>query len=129
MYAIATKKRFPGFSSDSVVGHLPREVSRITHFIILHGGRVSCRVTDAHHRRSPLVQGGLEIPAEITVEMDISKENVQAMKKYEALVEEYYKEPVDGKFEDATAAILQSLKALASDDEESATDSDEDTEL
>ncbi len=55
MYAIATKKRFPGFSSDSVVGHLPREVSRITHFIILHGGRVSCRVTDAHHRRSPLV--------------------------------------------------------------------------
>ncbi len=51
------------------------------------------------------------------------------MKKYEALVEEYYKEPVDGKFEDATAAILQSLKALASDDEESATDSDEDTEL
>ena len=90
----------------------------------------------SNFRRSPLVQGGLEIPAEITVEMDISEENVQAMKKYEALVtvvEEYYKEPVDGKFEDATAAILQSLnsKSLASDDEDSrsGTDSDQDTEL
>ena len=85
--------------------------------------------------RSPIVQGGLEIPAEITVEMDITEENVQAMKKYEALVEEYYKEPIDGKFEDATAAILQSLKSLASDDEDSrsgtdsGTDSDQDTEL
>ena len=52
-----------------------------------------------------------------------------------SLVEEYYKEPVDGKFEDATAAILQSLKSLASDDEDSrsgtdsGTDSDQDTEL
>ena len=40
------------------------------------------------------------------------------MKKYEALVQEYYQEPADGKFEDATAAILESLKS-PSDDEAS----------
>ena len=42
-----------------VVGHLPREISMFT---IVHGGRVSFKVINAHHRRSPLVQGGLEIP-------------------------------------------------------------------
>ena len=124
-YAVAIKKRLPGFIAESVVGHIPREVSRITHFIIVHGGRVSCRVTDVHHRRSPLIQGGLEIPAEITVEMDLNEDNVLAMKKYESLVEEYYKEPVDGKFEDATDDILESLKS-DNDEDASETDSDED---
>ena len=48
-------------------------MSRTTHY--LHGGRVSCRATDIHHRRSPLVQGGLEIPAEVTIEMALTEEN------------------------------------------------------
>ena len=47
--------------------------------LIVHGARVSCRVVDAHHRRSPLIQGGMEIPVEVTVEMDISEENALAM--------------------------------------------------
>ena len=37
-----------------------------------------------------------------------------------------YSEPVEGKFEDATAAILERLR---SDDEESGTDSDMDMEF
>lgn len=125
-YAIAMKKKLPGFLSESVVGHIPREVSRITHFIVVHGGRVSCRVADVHHRRSPLVQGGLEIPAEITVEMDLNEDNILAMKKYESLVQEYYKEPVDGKFEDATDDILESIKSDNDEEDASETDSDHD---
>ena len=33
-----------------------------------------------HHQRSPLVQGGLEIPIEVTIGMDQSEVNELAMK-------------------------------------------------
>ncbi len=36
--------------------------------------------------------------------------NVLALQKYEELVHQNYKEPVDGAFEDATHAILAALK-------------------
>ena len=52
------------------------------------------------------MQGGLEIPIQVTVEMDLSKKKRQCLDKYETLVGEKYKEPVDGKFEDATDCIL-----------------------
>ena len=71
MYAIAVMKRLPGTLVASVVGHLPREISRYTYFIIVHEAKVSCKIMDVHHRRSPLVQG-LEIPSEVIVEMEIS---------------------------------------------------------
>ena len=64
-------------------------------------------VMDTHHRRSPLVQGGLEIPIQVTVEMDLTEKNRQCLDKYETLVGEMYKELVDGKFEDATDSILR----------------------
>ena len=93
-----------------MVGHLPREISRFTYFLIMHGTRASCKVMDVHYRRSPHIQGSLEIPVEVTVEMDISEENVLAMEKYKALIEGYYQEPMNGKFPDATASILEKLK-------------------
>ena len=40
----------------------------------------------------------------------IVKKNQQYLDKYETLVGNKYKEPVDGKFEDATDSILQRLK-------------------
>ena len=67
-------------------------------------------LVDIHHRRSPLVQGGLEIPIQVTVEMELTKKNRQCLNKYETLVGEKYEEPVDGKFEDATDSIQQRLK-------------------
>ncbi len=108
-YAIACMKILPGGLTESVVGHLPKEVARFTRFILLHGARVAARVVDVQYRRSPLVQGGLEIPIEVMVEMDFTERNKLSIEKYEALVKERYKEPVEGKFEDATAAILLQL--------------------
>ena len=52
------------------------EISRFTYFLIMHGTRALCKVMDARYRRFPLIQGSLEIPVEVTVEMDISDENV-----------------------------------------------------
>ena len=122
-YAVAVMKCFPGTLADCVVGHLPCEISRFTHFVIAHGARVSCKVTDVHYRQSPLIQGGLEIPIKVIVEMDISEQNILAIEKYKTLVEGHYEEPVDGKYPDATSAILEALKS-PSDDEDS-TDSED----
>ena len=63
-------------------------------------------VKDAHFRRSPLIQGGLEIPVEATVGMEASRKNVEAIERFKQLVEQHYKEPVNGQFEDCTKDVL-----------------------
>ena len=85
----------------------------MTCFIMLHGAIVVVKILDTHHCRLPLVQGGLEI------------QNKDALFKYESLVEQDYKEPVDGKFEDVTDTVL---KDLGSDADEETDDEAEDTE-
>ena len=60
---------------------------------------------DAHFRRSPLIQGGLEIPVEATVRMEASTKNVEAIKRFKQLVEQHYKEPVNGQYEDCTKEV------------------------
>ena len=41
-YAIAAYKRLPGRLADSIIGHLPREISRPTRFFLLRGARRGC---------------------------------------------------------------------------------------
>ena len=48
-----------------VVGSLTLWNFNFTYFIIVHGAKLSCEVIDVHHRRSPLVQGSLEIPCKV----------------------------------------------------------------
>ena len=48
------------------VGHLPREMSRATKFFIDRGVAITLTLTSEHYRRSPLVQGGMEIPCVVT---------------------------------------------------------------
>ena len=115
-YAIAAFKRRPEFLREQIVGHLPREISRF----IVHGGVVTVKVLDVNHRRSPLIQGGLEIPVEVSVVMEHNEENKLALGIYESLVKEHYKEPIDGEFDDATASILEGIA--------SGTESDTDVE-
>ena len=74
-FAIACTKKLPSHLTKSVVGHLPKEVSRYTYYIFLHGTKVTAMVMDNHHRRSPLVQGGLEIPIQVAVEMDLTEKS------------------------------------------------------
>ena len=125
-YAIATRKSLPGIVAvESTVGHLPREISRLTRYIMLRGAIVVVKILDTHHRRSPLVQGGLEIPIQVTVKMEYSSRNKNALFKYKSLVEQYYKEPVHGKFDDVTDTVL---KDLESDADEETDDEAEDTE-
>ena len=66
----------------------------------------------------PLVRGGLEIPIQVTVDMGIGESNLQALKKYEELVSEHYKEPVNRMFDDVTASALEALKSDDDDDDD-----------
>ena len=109
-YAIAANKRLRGRLVDSIIGHLLREISRATRFFLLRGGMVHLKVTDENYRRSPLIQGGLEIPVEVICEMDDTPRNRAIMERYKTLVTTQYKEPgQDGKFDDCTKDVLEEL--------------------
>ena len=55
-------------------------IVRYTYYIILHSAKVTAMVMDTHHRRSPLVQGGLEIPIQVIVEMDLTDSALRGMR-------------------------------------------------
>ena len=52
----------------------------------------------------------------VGVGIDCNEKNRRTINKYKSLVEQLYKQPVDGIFEDATASTLQEVD-LASDDD------------
>ena len=51
-------------AGDVKVGHVPREIARICWYFLEHDGEIVCTVTGTR-RRSPLAQGGLEIPCKL----------------------------------------------------------------
>ena len=75
-----------------IVDDLPIAISRITRFIIARGVIVEAQLTAAHYRRSPLVQGGLEIPCSLTFKMPATKKSSELLKKYLELFESKYTE-------------------------------------
>ena len=54
-YAVAVKK------SQTVVGHLPRKISRVCSLFLRRGGVIECTVTGKQRYSVDLPQGGLEI--------------------------------------------------------------------
>ena len=55
----------------------------------------------------------------------LEQKKLKALKKYEYLVSENYKEPINGTFDDVTASVLEALKSDdASDTEESGGEGD-----
>ena len=90
-------KVFKPDSPAEIVGHLPMEISRITKFIINRGAQVAVKICGRHYRRSPLVQGGLEVPCEIKITMVRSIINHHLLVRYESLLKELYIEPKDEK--------------------------------
>ena len=70
VFALKTESK-----NSSTVGHLPREVSRITKFILDRGAKVTARLTSTNFRRSPMIQGSLEIACEVTVKMPATIKN------------------------------------------------------
>ena len=69
--------------SRRTVGHLPVEISRKTKFLLDGGAEDIVKLTKTHFRRSPLVQGGLEIPEVLVAKMNgYSVRNQMLLQKY-----------------------------------------------
>ena len=86
MFAIKTCR----LEGEQIVGHLPREISRPTTFLLHRGAKVTEQLTGTRYRRSPLFQGGLEIPCPVTVTIPGSIEAHMLIQRYQQMVEELY---------------------------------------
>ena len=51
------------------------------------------KLTATHYRKSPLFQGGLEIPCEVTVSMPGSIKDNMLLQRYQNMVDELYCQP------------------------------------
>ena len=80
-------------ADGKTVGHLPREISRVTKFFLDRGAVMFLELTSKHYRRSPLVQGGMEIACLVTVKIPATMKNTQLAERYIELVRERYTEP------------------------------------
>ena len=89
---------------NEIVGHLPMEISRVTKFLLDRGANVSAKLTSSHYRRSPLIQGGIEIPRFVTVSMPGTVINQLLIQRYKRLVETLYTE---SKEEEILGTFLQ----------------------
>ena len=74
------------------VGHLPKEISRGTKYLLDQDATATATLTSAHYRRSPLVQGDNEIPCRVSVTIPGTVNNLLILQKCKQLVEELYTE-------------------------------------
>ena len=79
-------------SNGQIVGHLPREISKVTKFLFDRGAVVQATLSTTHYKRSPLVQGGLEIACKVSVKMRETIKNHLLMDRYFELVISLYTE-------------------------------------
>ena len=100
---MAGKIMLPGTLVASIVGHIPKEISRYTRYIVEHGASVDAFVLATHHRPSPLIQEGLEIPIKLVVKLTDNEVNSAKLQKYRKFVDE--------KFADDTERILKHIGA------------------
>ena len=84
MFAIKTCR----LEGGQIVGHLPREISRPTKFLLDRGAKVTAQLTGKHYKRSPLFEGGLEIPCLVTVIIPGSIKGHMLIQRYQQMVEE-----------------------------------------
>ena len=73
-YAVAVKN-----DSGVTVGHLPQKISRVCSMFVQKGGGITATVTGHRRYSSDLVQGGLEIPCDLTFYGE--KEEILKLKK------------------------------------------------
>ena len=79
------------FARLGKIGHIPMEISRVTKYFMERGAAVTAQLTGVHYRRSPLVQGGLEILCKITVTISGKASNLLCMEKYKHILNQKMK--------------------------------------
>ena len=89
LFAIKTCK-----PEGQIVDHLSMEIASVTKFLLDRGAVIIATLNTTNHRRSPLVQGGLEIACKVTVRMPRPLYHM-LMDRYLELVRTLYAEPKD----------------------------------
>ena len=79
--------------NGETVGQLPKELSPITKFYLDRGASMHVELTSKHYKRSPLVQGGMEIACLVVTRMSSTRRNTEITEKYLTLVKELYAKP------------------------------------
>ena len=119
-YAVAGCTKLPGKLGLCVVGHTPREISRYIWFALAGDAAMSARVVSTAVKRSPLIQGGLEIEIEVFVQWVNNDTNLKILEDKIKSVNFPLGEP----YKDDTDAILKLIKeeeeavCILSEDEE-----------
>ena len=78
--------------SGMIVGHLPRENSRATKFLLDRGARVIAVLTSTNYCVSSHVQGGLEIPCRVEISMPPTVKIKQILNIFKEMVDLLYYE-------------------------------------
>ena len=73
-YAVAVKK------DGTIIGHLPRIISRACSLFLRRGNFISCHVTGHRRYSVDLLQGGLEVPCTLCFEGEVK--DVTKLKKF-----------------------------------------------
>ena len=72
--------------NEENIGHLPKEISRITKYFLDRGASMYCTLSLEHYRRFPLVQGGLEIECQVVIETRATMLQARVTRPYLDLV-------------------------------------------
>ena len=78
-----------------IVGHLLMGISCPTKFLLQWGAVIKTKFSSTIYRKSPLVQGVLEIPYEVSVSVPATLKNKQITEKFKYMVDVLYDEPDD----------------------------------
>ena len=78
---------------EKIVGHLRREILRPTKFLLARGAVMHAELSSDKYRKSPLVQGGLELLCKVYVSMPPTVMNENLISRYKSLVASLYVEP------------------------------------
>ena len=73
-YAVAVRK------DGTIIGHLPRAISRACSLFLRRGNSITCRVTGHRRYSADLPQGGLEVPCILRFEGEVK--DIAKLKKF-----------------------------------------------
>ena len=60
-------------NEETIIGHLPRKISKVCSLFLRRGGSIRCTVTGSRRHSSDLPQGGLEIPCSLLFTADMKE--------------------------------------------------------
>lgn len=116
-FAVSGNVRIQGRQGRVTVGHVPRELSRYVWHALFWGCEFNASVKNPHHRRSPLIQGGLEIELEVKVLWN----DLEKGRKLKDFLSSYNHPGENEEYKDDSKEILNEIRV-----EEEGISSDED---